>query len=110
MELPLTEEWSEYDWTEVLAPDEAPAREDIEEVLHQRLIPGPSGYAEMDLAAVMRLKDGRWATVHAGTDTTGWGCHGDYVRWYVGPTLEDAIYNGLTNESRRWLNLELPES
>jgi hypothetical protein len=61
----------------------------------------------MDLVAVVKLTDNRFGSIHAGTDTTGWGCHGDYVRWYVGPNLEDVIFNGLTNESRGWLGLEI---
>ena len=105
-------EISDFDWNEIygstdLLGDVSVARDEVEEVLHQHLQMGDSGYAEMDLVAVLKLKDGTFASVHAGTDTTGWGCHGDYVRWYRGPTLEDVIYNGLTNESRDWLGLEI---
>lgn len=107
MTLPLVGEWSEYDWDQVLGDNKAPGREDIDEVTHQYFRPGESGYAEMDLVAVMRLKDGRWASVHGGCDTTGWGCQ-DYIDWRYGTSLNDIVVNGLTNQSRGWLNLELP--
>ena len=116
--LPLIQGWDTYDWQEIfgnanfdsLGPDqtEPPPPEDVEEVLHQYTTYVPDGgYQDTDMVAVMRLKAGTFASVHAGNDTTGWGCHGDYVIWHRGDTLDDVIRNGLTNESRGWLGLTL---
>lgn len=101
---------TEYDWKEIWAdPTRLVTPDEVDVVVTEHREPGRSGWAEMDLVVVLKLKDGSFASIHAGTDTTGWGCHGDYVRWYKGPTLEDIIHNGLTNESRRWLGFEVRE-
>jgi hypothetical protein len=115
--LPLIPGWTKWDWQGIFSNSnhqdswagvDPPAPEEIDQVLHQYTSDDGSGdYQDTDMAAVLRLKDGTFASVQAATDTTGWGCHGDMVRWYMGPTLEDVIYNGLTNESRDWLGLEI---
>ncbi len=65
-------------------------------------------YLNTDYVALIELQDGRWATVHAGNDTTGWGCN-DYVDWRIFRTKEEAIGQGLTEESRRKLNQGLAQ-
>ena len=114
--LPLIQGWEVYDWQEIFGNAnfgnlgdqvEPPPPEEVEEVLHQYTTFDGNGWQDTDMVAVMRLKDGTFASVHAGNDTSGWGCHGDYTIWYLGSTLDDVIKNGLTNESRDWLGLTL---
>jgi hypothetical protein len=116
--LPLIPGWDPYDWQMIfentnfnnLGPDhqaEPPSPEDVDEVLHQYTTVEGNDYQDTDMVAVMRLKDGTFASVHAGNDTTGWGCHGDYTIWYIGDSLADVAINGLTNESRSWLGTTL---
>lgn len=114
--LPLVVGWDAYDWEQVLGfktmGDEIVTLEMIDQV-HAMYSSDPEdkyhGYYDTDLAALMVLNDGRWATLHAGNDTTGWGCHGDYIHWRIFATRAEAISQGLTNESRRWLKLELDD-
>jgi hypothetical protein len=102
--------WTTYDWVQIFAfkAPEAPKADKIIDVPLMYVTPGTNEeYVDTDFVALMLLDDFTWATVHAGNDTTGWGCHGDHVRWYRGNTFWDAVTNGLTNESRRWLGFEL---
>lgn len=56
-------------------------------------------YAEEDVEALLRLKDGRYATVVASCDTSGYDCIG-HVDWYYADTLEEAVMFGLDEGSR----------
>jgi hypothetical protein len=56
-------------------------------------------YAEEDVQALLRLKDGRWATVMASCDSSGYDCIG-YVDWYYADTFEQAILFGLDQGAR----------
>lgn len=58
---------------------------------------------------VFRLKDGRFATIDAGCDYTGWGCR-EWGSAEVAGSLEEIIKLGLSNEQRNRLGLHLPES
>ncbi len=69
--------------------------------------PDDSLGTELDLAAVLRLTDGRWAAVEAWNDYTGWGCLAA-ADWYIGESLDDVVSNGLTQEGRAHLGLSLP--
>jgi hypothetical protein len=68
--------------------------------------PGSGGGSELGLVLVARLKDGRWLGLEAWNDYTGWGCQ-DGSDLYIGPTREDVIANGITNDGRSALGLEL---
>jgi len=59
-------------------------------------------YAEEDVHALLRLKDGRYATVSASCDSTGYDCLG-HVDWYYAETLEQAVMFGLTENGRSLL-------
>lgn len=56
-------------------------------------------YAEEDVYALLRMKDGRYATLTASCDTTGYDCKG-YVSWHYYATLEEAVNFGLTEGAR----------
>lgn len=61
-----------------------------------------SGGSELDMVLVAELTDGRWISVEAWNDYTGWGCQdGSEVR--VGATEDDVVWHGLTQEGRRRL-------
>jgi len=61
---------------------------------------------EMTMVLLIELKDGRWATLNAWNDYTGWGCQDDStIR--VSPTRDHAIQYGLDNEGRDLLGLKL---
>ncbi|MFI6814467.1 hypothetical protein ACIBG7_18795 [Nonomuraea sp. NPDC050328] len=65
--------------------------------------PGATGN-ELELYAVLELADGRWASLEAWTDYSGWGCQdGSTVR--VGPDRESVVRFGLTDEGRNALGL-----
>jgi hypothetical protein len=59
--------------------------------------------SEQEMVALVRLCSGRWASVAAGNDYTGWGCQGDYVRWRVATDRADVVRNGLSAGERRSL-------
>lgn len=64
------------------------------------------GGTDLDMVLLMRLTDGRWASVTAWNDYTGWGCQdASYVK--VGATRDDVIRYGLDNEGRERLGLKL---
>lgn len=63
-------------------------------------------YAETDIAALVELTDGSWATVMAYCDTTGWDCRAG-AQWKWAPTRELAINQGLDREARRRLGVSL---
>ena len=114
-DLPTTDDWGTYDWQEILGKSVVYGGEaDGAEVtlgmvykVHAMHAESRYGYSQADYAALVELQSGDWATVHAGCDTTGWGCHGDYVDWRIFVSKDEAIRMGLTNESRDWLGLGL---
>lgn len=59
-------------------------------------------YAEEDVHALLRLADGRYATVSASCDSTGYDCRG-YVDWRYSESFEDAVMFGLTENGRELL-------
>lgn len=63
------------------------------------------GYAQVNIVAVFRLKDGRYATLEGGCDTTGWDCRSD-ARGDVRDTLGEAVLMGLTPEQRALVGWE----
>lgn len=67
------------------------------------------GYAgtELNMTILGTLKDGRYFTVVAWNDYTGWGCQDDSVV-RVGATRDDCIRYGLDTAARALLGLELP--
>lgn len=67
----------------------------------------PEGYGSTDINILGRLADGRWFTVVAWSDTTGFGCR-QGVDWRINPTRELAISQGLDKEARAHLGLTLP--
>lgn len=73
---------------------------DIEVVVahHER----PGDYAEMDVVAVLRLDDGRYALLRAWCDTTGWDCQagGDIE---VAACLSDLRTLAMTADDRQRL-------
>lgn len=58
-------------------------------------------YAETELWAVVRLKDGRFGYIHGGCDTTGWDCQSS-ADGFTADTVE-AIIAGLDDEAMRRL-------
>ncbi|MFI7691725.1 hypothetical protein ACIBQ6_21840 [Nonomuraea sp. NPDC049655] len=66
--------------------------------------PGDDTGNELELYALLELKDGRWASLEAWTDYTGWGCQdGSTVR--IGPDRDTVVRFGLTDEGRSTLGL-----
>lgn len=64
--------------------------------------PGMDVGTELDLHALLRLTDGRWASVVAWNDYTGWDCQdGADVR--IGPDKPSVIWHGLDSGSRELL-------
>jgi hypothetical protein len=64
---------------------------------------------ELKLVALLRLKDGRYATVIAWNDYTGWDCQdGADVR--IAETRDAAICHGLGNDERSMLDLTCPQT
>jgi hypothetical protein len=59
-------------------------------------------YAEEDVQALLRLKDGRYATLSASCDTSGYDCIGS-VDWRYAETFEEAVLFGLDENARRVL-------
>lgn len=123
-ELPTSEDFGEYDWRAVLAGDdrysdvdpnayEVLTQADKGPVTAERLVridkfwACNGGYAETDVALLARTSDG-WLTLVAYCDTTGWDCQSG-GRWHWARTRDEAIRNGLDNEGRERLGLELPK-
>ena len=65
----------------------------------------PEGGDSVELVAVMRLIDGRYATCVAYADYTGFGCE-HCVDWRINATKEDALSYGLDREARVHLGIE----
>ena len=67
--------------------------------------PGDGTSSELTLVAILELQDGRWATINAWNDYTGWGCQDDsQIR--IAPDRLTAIRNGLDNEGRELLGVQ----
>lgn len=64
-------------------------------------------YADSEIVALFRLTDGRYATVTAWSDSSGWGCQ-DATYWKIAANRDEAIMYGLDNEGRERLNSVLP--
>lgn len=105
----MLETLSNYDWEEVFKYAD-PAwvegasktgkggtfeREDVEEILASEV--GENDGDEWLM--VGRLKDGRWFSIHAGCDYTGWGCQEGGAS-YVAETKEAILAYGLTLDER----------
>lgn len=67
----------------------------------------PEGYGSTDINILGRLADGRWFTIVAWSDTTGFGCQ-ENVDWRIADSREIAISQGLDKEARAHLGLALP--
>lgn len=57
------------------------------------------GGTELTMNLVARLTDGRFVSISAGNDYTGWGCQ-DYADVRVAATEEQLVAFGLSNEDR----------
>jgi hypothetical protein len=69
--------------------------------------PGDATGTELSLYAVLRLRNGQWASVEAWNDYTGWGCQdGAVVR--IGDTEEAVVLQGLSVEGRSTLGYSEP--
>lgn len=77
-------------------------REDVEEIISM----SEGENDEENWIGVFKLKDGRFATIDAGCDYTGWDCQAWGVAEVAG-SLEEIIRFGLSNEQRTRLNLPL---
>lgn len=86
----------------------APVRpEDVAEVTHIWSL-SRQEWADQAMAALMRLRDGRWASVETWSDSSGYGCR-DGTTWHIG-SREDVIRWGLSDEARRNLGIESPSA
>lgn len=112
-QLPTVPGWGQYDWQQLLGnstDDEGTVRLGQLYQIHAMWTNADEAdTGDADYAALVELWDGSWATLHAGCDNTGWGCDSDYVRWRIFGSRDEAVRDGLTNESRRWLQVDLPE-
>jgi hypothetical protein len=120
--------WGEYDWAAVFegkyndTPPEWRSTGDPTDVLGatvDQLTPEDIAeieavwtqcevdYADSSIVALMRTKDGRYVTLEAWSDSSGWGCQ-DATYWKIAPTRDEAIRLGLDNEGRARLGLSLP--
>lgn len=67
-----------------------------------RWMPGNDGGSELVLVVVAKTTDGRWVSIEAWNDYTGWGCQdGSDVR--IGGTEDQVVRFGLTEDARRRL-------
>lgn len=96
---------SDYDWEEAFGYADGYSNSDVAEVL-TAWADSPEGYGSLNMAALFRLADGRYATLTAWADTTGWGCQ-EGGRSYVTATLQEAVDRGLTEEERGLLRDQL---
>lgn len=81
-----------------LAVSEAPfGEEDIKNILHSEVWEGD--YAEESRDLIVELKDGRFAYLTSGCDTTGYGCR-DWGNCIIADTFNNLMLFGI-EESRR---------
>lgn len=107
--------WGSPPVLESVVPGETPERfgsGDVEAVVHWyasyhdiRYLPGGDTGTELQLYAVLRLRDGRWVALEAWTDYTGWGCQ-DGTEIKVGATYRQVVDLGLSQGARIALGLE----
>lgn len=69
-----------------------------------RWTPGDRCGTELTLYALLCLRDGRWASIDAWNDYTGWGCQ-DGVDVRIAATRERVISHGMTDDIRAALGL-----
>ena len=125
-DLPTTEDFTAYDWREVLGCDgmerdgaptataryagdvTSPGRTPLHLEAFTKVVAlyavtdGPGSVChELDAVILIELVDGGWALCEAWTDCTGWGCQ-DGVEWWVG--TQEQIRKLITAEQARKLN------
>lgn len=61
---------------------------------------------EMTMVVLGELQDGRWFGLEAWNDYTGWDCQ-DGADIYIGESRIDVVLNGLTQEGRSALGIEV---
>lgn len=61
---------------------------------------------ELSMVVLGELHDGRWFGLEAWNDFTGWGCQ-DGADLYIGESRIDVVLNGLTQEGRSALGIEV---
>lgn len=71
--------------------------------------PGGDTGSELQLYAILRLVDGRWASLESWNDYTGWGCQ-DGATLRIGPDRDSVVRFGLTEDGRRALGLNLDDA
>ena len=79
--------------------------DDIAEVVRFARIPGPEGYADEELMAVVRLGDGRFVAMEGWCDTTGWDCRSG-LDATLHDSEEDAWLNGIGTDARATIERE----
>lgn len=112
----LAAQFDNYDWDHIFSNytsqpthtrerkvvDVSYASEDVDEIL--ALEEGENDGPEW--VGLFKMKDGKYLTVRAGCDYTGWGCQED-GNSDVSDTLEDAVHFGLTTPERDRLKSQL---
>lgn len=93
-----------YDWKEAFTYAHGYSISDVEEII--AMAEGENDGADWIIFG--KLKDGRWFTLSAGCDYTGWDCQagGSGEAW---ATENDAIRHGMTRGMRERFNLLQPE-
>lgn len=96
----MLKELDDYDWEEAFEYAEFD-REDVAEIIY--LIEGENDGDEW--CGVFKLNNGKYGTLHAGCDYTGWDCQagGDS---YVADDLRTAILGGLDEYDRKRLGID----
>jgi hypothetical protein len=116
MKAKIPDELNDYDWKEVfeyakpsaVITDEgeistAPfTREDVQQVIAK----SDGEHDERDWVAVLKLRDGRYASISAGCDYTGWDCQAN-GHAQVARKKKDIIRFGLTEDERERLGFKL---
>ena len=113
-------ELDDYDWAEVFKAEyalptralgapadlstETFARENVKRII--AMVDGE--HYGRDWVGVFELTDGRFVSISAGCDYTGWDCQAGGSS-QVAATEQDIIRFGLTDDERERLNLKLPE-
>lgn len=95
---------SNYDWDSAIEVSSGPewAWEDVQEVLA-----ASEGYNDgPDWIAVVRLKDGQYASVVAGCDYTGWDCVAGGTK-HIKKTLAEIYWQCLGDEPRERVKQQL---
>lgn len=125
-ELPTNEDWLADDWAQCFAstaeytrgvlhrtaavptePDPIVITPDMVTEVVRFHGTSPEGWSSVECYAVVRLTDGRWASLSAWADTTGWGCQ-DGVTWHIGESQEQVERWGLDDDGRKALGIDPP--